>query len=147
MGFRKGASPPDVQIVVEHKWHPGTQFVFTFPKVLPQAAADAERAFIALKDEERADAYRRALVGVVAEMVTAEPEGFDDFPTGNVTGSLADRMRGYFDDPDRPELEQIIVGAWRAYKAAAVTAAYVKSLSVGGAPGSQPSGVPGATAP
>jgi hypothetical protein len=41
---------------------------------------------------------------------------------------LAERMRVYFDEPDKPEFEAILLSVWRGYKAAAVPAAYIKSL-------------------
>jgi len=45
---------------------------------------------------------------------------------------LADRIRGYFDEPAMPELEQIAAAAWTAYKRGARPEAYLKSLSSNG---------------
>lgn len=174
MGFSKKTSQPEIAISVTHPWHPGTQFVFHFPKQLPESAVEAEKTFLGLKDTERAGEHRKALVNVVAQMVTAEPEGFDDFPGAaeiaelkavrarlegdelkegereqleervrSLEGALdtarqtplAKRMRDYFDDETQPELEAIIAGVWRAYKAAAIPAAYIKSPGDSGAPG------------
>lgn len=135
MAFSKQGNSKEVSVEVTHRWHPGALFVFHFPKRLPQSALDAEKSFLGLKDDERAEAHRAALVNTVAEMVTREPEGFDDFPetvcvgpgTAAVSKNVADRVRVYFDDPEQPELEAIIVSAWRAYRAAAIPAAYTKS--------------------
>jgi len=124
---------------VTHPYYPGETFTFTFPKVLPQAALDAERAYLALPDGERSEAYRVALIGVVAQALLCEPEGFDDFPTDEVmpenlvARSLRERVREYFDDERKPELGAIISGAWGAYKRAAIPAAYLKSSSDNGA--------------
>lgn len=164
MGFNKQKNSKEIAISVTHPWHPGAQFVFHFPKALPQSALDAEAKFLGLKDAERPEEYRKHLIDTVAEMVTQEPEGFDDFPGASerdelealrdaesapgakpdsrrATGisvleatldrirekPLQARMREYFDDQSQPELESIIVSAWRAYRAAAMPAAYLKS--------------------
>lgn len=47
--------------------------------------------------------------------------------------TLAFRVVEYFNDPDKPELEAIIVSAWRAYRSAAMPSSYLKSLSSDGA--------------
>lgn len=139
MGFRKKGYSPEITIEVSHPWYPGSVFGFTFPKQLPQDALDAEGRLFGLKDEERGDASRKALIDVVARMVVREPSGFDDFPAdvpppnSRETVGLAERMRGYFDDPTQPELEAIIVSVWRAYRAAAIPSSYVKSLPADGA--------------
>jgi hypothetical protein len=177
MGFTKQGSQPEVGFAVRHAWHPGTQFVFYFPKRLPQAALDAEQTYFGVKDSERPDEHRLALIKVVAEMASSEPEGFDDFPgAAEIAGlkdaraqleaeglteaargeikrragementlaavrqvSLAKRMRDYFDDFTQPELEMILSGAWRAYKAAEIPAAYIKSPEDSVAPGALP---------
>ena len=188
MGFSKVTNAKEVSIVVTHPMHAGDRYVFTFSKLLPQAALDAQGRFLGLPDTARAEEWRTALVATVAEMVIREPEGFDDFPGAEQllrvaelnaqldapAGSrpkafepdaaraeiearereladirrrpLAERMRVYFDDPEQPELEAIIVQAWKEYKAAAVPAAYVKSPEDSDAPSGESSGVP-ATAP
>ncbi|MDQ3649694.1 MAG: hypothetical protein M3458_05315 [Acidobacteriota bacterium] len=46
--------------------------------------------------------------------------------------SLPQRIREYFDDTTQPELEQIIIAAWRAYKGGALPSAYLKSVSRNG---------------
>ena len=178
MGFTKKDSQQEVGIAVTHAWHRGTQFFFYFPKRLPEAAVEAEQTYLGLKDSERPDEYRLALINVVAEMASEEPEGFDDFPGAAEIASLkaaraqleeedltkaarqdarqeierrieeleralaavrqtplAERMRVYFDDTTQPELEAILSGAWRAYKVAAIPAAYVKSPEDSGAKG------------
>ncbi|HLM58175.1 MAG TPA: hypothetical protein VK422_18880 [Pyrinomonadaceae bacterium] len=150
MPFSKTKYDPTVAIVVHHKWYPGDAFTFYFPKVLPQSALDAERVFVGLKEDEGAESFRKALVNVVAEMAAEEPEGFDDFPrltkeeraqgTVNID-PLPERMRAYFDDASKPELEAILSGAWRAYRASQVPSAYTKSVQGHGAGGGQPSGV------
>ncbi|MGI8997542.1 MAG: hypothetical protein ACR2GW_12830 [Pyrinomonadaceae bacterium] len=133
MGFSKQDYSPEIAINVTHPWHPGETFTFHFPKALPQAALDAERQFLGLPDAAREGAHRQALIGVVAEMLLRAPEGFADFPTDDVMPEnlvarpLPQRVREYFDDPGKPELEAIIAGAWRAYKAAAQPSAYLKS--------------------
>ncbi len=134
MGFNKDKNEPDIAIEVRHPWHPGDVYTFYFPKKLPQLALDAEAKFLGLKEGERSDEYRKELINTVAAMVTREPEGFDHFPTdevlpaGQSPRSLSIRMRDYFDDPNHPELESILVGVWRAYRASAVPSAYLKSL-------------------
>lgn len=177
MGFTKKGAQTEVGIIVKHAWHPGTQFVFFFPKRLPQAALDAEQTYLGLKDSECSDEYRLALINVVAEMASSELEGFDDFPgAAEIAGlkdaraqleaggleedargeierrigelerslavvretPLAKRMRDYFDDTTQPELEFLLAGAWRAYKAAAIPAAYIKSPEDSGAQGALP---------
>ncbi len=139
----------------------------TFRSSSRRARLDAEKAFLGLKDTETADAYRLALINVVAEMVTREPLGFDDLPgsllaaefealseslsapeleeatRGEITGRLderqralaevrrtplAERVRLYFDEPQKPEFEAILLSVWRAYKATAIPSAYIKSL-------------------
>ena len=126
MAFSKKNNSTEVAIEVTHKWYPDTQFVFHFPKRLPQAAAEAEARFVGMKDGERGDEYRRNLIEVVAQMLLREPEGFDDFPAEE-SRPLSERARSYFDDESQPELEVILAGAWRAYKVAAIPAAYIKS--------------------
>ncbi|MET0646380.1 MAG: hypothetical protein ABW208_07140 [Pyrinomonadaceae bacterium] len=174
MGFNKQTSQPAVGIIVKHSWHPGAAFVFYFPKRLPETALNAEQTYLGLQDSERPDEYRLALINVVAEMASSEPEEFDDFPgAAEIAGikkartqlkaeglkdkereeiegrveelerslavvrqvPLAKRMRDYFDDPTQPELEMILAGAWRAYKAAVIPAAYIKSPEDSGASG------------
>ncbi len=140
MGFSKERYEPEVSIEVRHVWHPGTAFVFHFPKVLPQAALEAQKTFLGLSQEETEEALRLALINVVAEMVTRLPEGFDDLTQGDkATVSLA--MRAYFNDPTKPELAQIITAAWGAYKAAANPAAYLKSFPDHLSGSSQPASV------
>lgn len=133
MPFSKATNEPDIRIEVKHSWHPGVVFAFTFPKRLTQLAADAEARFLGLKEDAREDEHRLALIQTVAEMVTKEPEGFDDFPIdeklppGGAPRSLSVRFRDYFDEPSQVELEQILIGAWRAYRASSVPSAYMKS--------------------
>ena len=156
MGFSKAHNKKEISIVVTHPMHPGDRYVFTFPKTLPQAALDAQGRFLGLPDTARAEEWRTALVATVAEMVIREPEGFDDFQrltdedraAGMVNQRpLAERFVEYFNDAEQPELEAIIVQAWKEYKAAAVPAAYVKSPEDSGAPGGESSGVPSTTPP
>lgn len=140
MGFSKKSYSPVIEIEVLHPYYPGEVFIFTFPKVLPQSALDAEKSYLGLPDTEQPEALRKGLIGVVAEMVTLPPTGFDDFPdlnpgelqTGSTKVALRRAVLDYFDDPEKPELEQIISGAWRAYKTAAIPAAYLKSVSGNG---------------
>lgn len=135
MGFSKVKNSKEVSIAVSHAWHPGAKFVFHFPKTLPQSAVEAEKTFLGLKEDERAEAHREALINAVGEMVTRAPEGFDDFPetvtlgpgSAGVSSKLSHRVCFYFDDPEQPELEAIIVSAWRAYRAASLPSAYLKS--------------------
>ena len=135
MGFTKASNEPEVRIEVHHNWHPGAVFAFTFPKRLPPAATLAESRFLALKEDARPDEHRLALIETVAQMVVREPEGFDDFPgSSQAVSSLRDvplleRFVTYFDDPEQPELEQVIIAAWRAYRATSVPSAYMKSVS------------------
>lgn len=144
MGFDKSTYQTEVNAVVTHQWHPGKEFIFTFPKLLPQAALDAEKTFLGLPDGERAEAARLALIGMLAEMVTKEPRGFDNFPTdevmpqGQSPRSLSIRFRDYFDDPSQPELEAILAGAWQAYRGGSRPVAYLKSHENSGARDSQP---------
>ncbi|MET0646973.1 MAG: hypothetical protein ABW208_10160 [Pyrinomonadaceae bacterium] len=185
MGFSKQDYEPAVAVEVRHNWHPGAAFVFHFPKVLPQSALDAEASFLALKPEEDKDAVRRGLINLVAEMVTHEPEGFDDFPGAAEVAALsraqtqllgpvkerdrrtleevvrdtqanldevrrsplAERFRVYFDDSERPELEQIVSGAWAAYKQGARPTALLKRIQNSRAGSGRPSGVSGETPP
>lgn len=134
MAFSKATYEPEIRIEVRHAWHPDSVFAFYFPKRLPQVAADAEARFLGLEEAARADEHRRALIEAVAEMLTREPEGFDDFPLdtnlphSQQPRSLSIRVRDYFDDPLQIELEQILVAAWRAYRATSVPNAYPKSL-------------------
>lgn len=150
MGFSKQGYEPEVAVEVRHNWHPGSVFVFYFPKVLPQAALDAEASFLGLNQDGDKDAVRTSLIDPLAEMATREPEGFDDFPcltdvaraVGTVSiAPLAERFRNYFDEPDKPELEQIVSGAWAAYKQGARPQAFLKRLQADSAGGGQPSGV------
>ncbi len=139
MGFIKSTNEPDITIVVTHPWHEGDVYSFTFPKRLPQAAVDAEKRFLGLKDEARPDESRRALIETLAEMVTREPEGFDDFPSSATEvdapmgESLARRFVEYFDDYSQPEFESILVSVWRAYRASAVPDAFPSRIQDSGA--------------
>lgn len=173
MPFSKQKSGPEVSFELRHPWHPGTVFVFTFPKELPQAALDKEKHFIGLADDERKDAVRVALIETVGAMVSQEPEGFEGFPGAEQVAALkvaqeklthdlkedvrrqiqreverlngeleaaratplAERFKEYFDDPAHPELESLVTGAWRAYRAASLPAAYLKSREGSGAAG------------
>jgi hypothetical protein len=134
MGFTKSTSQKEIAIKLTHPWYPGAEFTFHFPKRLPESALNAEKQFLGLKDDEREEQYRKGIINVVAEMVVREPEGFDDF-TADTSRPLAERMRDYFDDPEQPELEAILVSAWRAYRAAAMPSAYLKSPESGSAKG------------
>lgn len=131
--FNKKDNSSEIAITCTHPWHPGEEFTFYLNKRLPQSAIDAEANFVGLKDTERPDAFRVAIISTVAEMVTKEPEGFSDFPRqemlpgGIVPNPLPARMREYFDDASVPELEQIIVTVWRNYRSAAIPQAYLKS--------------------
>jgi hypothetical protein len=139
--FSKKNYEPEVAVVVRHAWYPDSPFTFFFPKVLPQAALDAEKTYFGLTDAEGKDASRVALINVVAEMSTRAPQGFDD-TNGVASLPLADAIRTYFDDPSMPELEQIIVAAWTTYKQGARPQGYLKSLSGDGAGSRDPSRVP-----
>ncbi len=138
MGFTKQKNEPSIRIEVRHNWHPAAVFAFTFPKRMPKLAADSEARFLGLTEAAREDEHRQAIIEVVSEMVT-QVEGFDDFPADEVmpenlvARSLAERFRAYFDDPSQAELEQIVVGAWRAYRASAMPSAYPKSFQADGA--------------
>jgi len=135
MSFSKANYAPEIAIAVSHAWHPGEVFTFYLPKVLPQAALDAEAAWIGVPSDERGEASRVALIQTVAAMLTREPEGFDDFPGDKVMESgvharpLRERVVDYFNDPTKPELEAILVSVWRAYREASVPSAYLKSVS------------------
>lgn len=149
MGFTKTDYAPEIAIEVRHQWHPDVTFTFHFPKVLPQAAVEAEREFLGLSDAEREAESRHALINIIAQMLVREPEGFDDFPSSSalptslVARSLPERVRTYFNDTEKPELEAILVSVWRAYRAAAISSAYLKSIQNNGA---RSRGVPRATA-
>jgi hypothetical protein len=131
--YSKQSYSDEIEIVVHHPYYPESPFTFTFPKRLPQSAVAAETCFLGLKEDALADEHRRALIETVAEMVTTAPQGFDDFPNEDApTGSLAARFIAYFDDPSQIELEQILVSAWRAYRAAGIPTAYSKSISLNG---------------
>lgn len=132
MGFSKKNNAPEIAIVAHHRWHPAAEFIFHFPKRMPQPALDADARFAGLKDEEREREGRRALVETVAQMVSREPEGFDDFPVGGER-LLAERFSEYFDDESQPELEAILLYVWGAYRAAALPVAYLKSSPDSGA--------------
>jgi hypothetical protein len=140
MPFSKTNYSPEIEIVATHRWYPGDKFVFTLPKVLPESALDAEAGFLGLNGTERDDQARRALISVVAQMVTKEPEGFEDFPQD--ARPLAERFVEYFDDPSKPELENILVGVWREYRGGAVSSTYLKSREDSRAAVGQPSAVP-----
>jgi hypothetical protein len=140
VAFSKEKSGPEVSFELRHPWHPGSVFVFTFPKELPQAALDKAKHFLGLTDDERKDAVRVALIAAVGAMVSSAPEGFEGFPADE--RPLADRFTEYFDDPAHPELESLVAGAWRAYRAACLPAAYLKSREGSGAAGRVPA--PGA---
>lgn len=88
MGFSKKTNEPEIRIEVLHQWHPDTIFAFTFPKRMPQPAAEAEARYLGLTDKERSDEYRTALVATVAAAVTCTPEGFDDLPGSTIEASL-----------------------------------------------------------
>jgi hypothetical protein len=137
--FSKEKWEPEIEIVVNHKWHPDTDFIFTFPKILPKAALDAEKTLLGLTDAERPDKSRLGVIDVVAKMCTRAPQGFDGFPTTE-PAQLEQAVREYFDAPHFPELEAIISTAWSGYRAAARPAAYAKSLSRDGAGDDQPPG-------
>jgi hypothetical protein len=141
VGFKKEGYEPEVAVVVCHAWYPDSPFTFFFPKVLPQAALDAEKTYFGLTDAEGKDASRLALINVVAELSTRAPEGFDD-ASGTGASSLADAIRTYFDDPSMPELEQIVVAAWTTYKQGARPSAYLKSGTGDGAGSGHAASVP-----
>jgi hypothetical protein len=140
MLFSKKDRTPDVAIQVNHKWYEGNPFVFYFHKKLPQSALDAEKGFLGIKESERDETSRASLIKLVANMVTKEPDGFSDFPRDD--RPLAERFIGYFDAPDVPEFEAVIVTAWRAYKVAALPEGFPQSVQNNGSPAS---GLPGAT--
>lgn len=142
MGFSKTKYEPTIRIEVLHQWHPDTIFAFTFPKRMPQTAAEAETRYLGINDEMRKDESRKALIESVAALIISEPEGFDDFPRLTEKDRaaemvnikpLAERMREYFDEPDKPELEEILSAAYRAYRLTAMSSAYPKSLQAGSA--------------
>jgi hypothetical protein len=143
MGFSKARYRNEFQVVVTVPMNPGDTYTFTFPKKLPQAALDAEKAFLSLGDTATPDDWRKSLIGLVAKMVLKAPQGFEDFPED---GPLDERVCAYFDDTEKPELEAIIIKAWKEYKAAAVPAAYIKSIEVRGAAGGDASGASADTA-
>lgn len=145
MGFRKSTNETEVAVVVTHKWHPGDEFTFYFPKVLPQAAIEAEGRFLGLKEDAREEEYRQLLIETVAAMVTRDPIGFDDFPTSDAP--LADRFIAYFDDPSQPELQSILLSVWREYRAGAIPFAYLKSIQRDGEGSRDVSRVPAQASP
>jgi len=118
------ATAKEIAIEVRHPWHKEDVFVFHFPKRQPKPAAESEARFLGLGEEAREDEHRLAIIEAVSEMVTAV-EGFDDFPQDS--RPLPERFREYFDDPEQLELEQLVVSAWRAYRASAIPGAYLKS--------------------
>lgn len=126
---------PEIQIVITHQWHPGSQFIFTFPKRLPQAAIDAEQRLLGLGDKDRDEQARLLVIETVAEMSSKPPRGFPGFPEFGEPidpAALKSAIITYFDEPLQPELEAIITSAWSGYRAAARPAAYAKSLSPDG---------------
>ncbi|MGB7925585.1 MAG: hypothetical protein WCF57_20270 [Pyrinomonadaceae bacterium] len=125
MGFSKKSRSPEIEIQVNHAWYPGQPFTFYLPKKMPKSALDAESRFLGLKEDARVDEHRLALIETVSELVTREPEGFSDFLKDE--RPLAERFREYFDSPDDPELESILISVWRAYRASQVPNAYLKS--------------------
>lgn len=132
MGFSKAAHEKEVTIIATHPFCPGVQFEFDLPKRMPQAAIDAERHMLGLPETARGDAHRLALIEVIGKLLLREPRGFDDFPEKEVLNARGDdlsfRARSYFDDPDVPELEQILVMVWRAYRQMNLPSAYLKSV-------------------
>ncbi|MGB8509369.1 MAG: hypothetical protein WCD76_13350 [Pyrinomonadaceae bacterium] len=130
--FVKGTFSPEVTIIVILPTRPDSQYSFTFPKKLPQAVLDAERE-LALKTGERSAEARVALVKAVAAMLVTDPEGFGDYPVKTEEGTVESRALEYFDDPNEPELETILVNAWFEYREAVRPRAYLKSVSRDGA--------------
>lgn len=129
--FTKNSYSPNVSIGVTLPTRPGDEYVFTFPKRLPQTALDAEEAFVGLDKEERADAFRLGLVRTVAAMLVTEPQGFGDFPVDE--RPLAERALEYFADPAEPEFEAILVKAWGGFREVTRATAYLKSVQADGA--------------
>jgi hypothetical protein len=141
VGFNKKEYEPNIPIVVNHPWHPSTDFKFFFAKRLSQSALDAETKYLGMKDEERPEAYREALIDLVIKMMSSPPEGFDDlvipvgfssehgFPSETAQRQAAEQaMRVYFDDPAYPELETILVSAWKGYRVAALPTSFPQSV-------------------
>lgn len=125
MGFSKSKNTDTIGIIAEHPYHPDTKFVFYLTKRASREAADAQSRFIGLPEDERPEVYREGLVETVAHLLAKEPEGFDDFPTGDQP--LHERATAYFDDAEQVEFEAILATVWRRYIAAAVPAVYLKS--------------------
>lgn len=126
--FTKGTRPPYVEIGVKLATYADTDFVFTFPKRLSQRAEDEQRKFLLMESGRDPNDYRLQLINMVAEMLYREPEGFDDFPRDE--RPLAERVREYFDDPEQPELEAMLVVAWGEYRAGSTPTAYIKVETV-----------------
>jgi hypothetical protein len=156
MGFRKGASPKEVAVTVPAPWKGDGEFTFYFARRPSNEALQTSDRLIGLLGDERREERRKALVQVVAELSTREPEGFDDFPRETEahrnavtfgTNPLGERIVEYFDDPEEPDLERIIAAAWNFYIVEASPRAYLKSGANFGAGGSQPSGVSDEAAP
>lgn len=140
MGFTKERAlrEPDIPVVAEHPRYEGEQYIFYFSRRLSPSALEARDSLWALSAEERAGpAYLPALCAAAAALASREPEGFDDFPrltdedrsAGMVNiEPLAQRFVKYFNDPDQPELEAILLAAWNAYWEGARPWARLKSL-------------------
>lgn len=131
MGFNKSNNSKSIAVMVEHPWYPDGKFVFHLAKRLSEDALHAQALFVGLDEKDRSDEHRDALIRVVARMSEKEPEGFEDFPRSApvaASNDLAFRMINYFDDPEHPELERILVSVWRTYWSAAVPQAYLKSV-------------------
>lgn len=134
--FQKKTYNPLVRIAVTLPTRPGDEYVFAFPKKLPQAALDAEKEFLGFDESERKKTARELLVTTVSRMLVEDPAGFAGYPT---EGTVEERALRYFDDPDEPELETILAHAWSQYKEVTRPSAYLKSVEdSGAAPGGAP---------
>jgi hypothetical protein len=122
--FSKGTYQPNVEIAVVVPMLSDAQFVFTFPKRLSESAAKEQQTFLGMS-ADAPDDYRKQLIKTVSEMIVKEPSGIEDFPMD--ARPLPMRFTEYFDAPEQPELESVLVSAWRAYAVASVPSVRVVS--------------------
>jgi hypothetical protein len=149
MGFTKERArvEPDIAVVAAHPRYEGEQYIFYFSRRLSPTALEARNRLWGMSaDEREGPAFLPALCAAAAALASREPSGFDDFPEG-AERPLAERFVEYFNDPDQPELEAILLAAWNAYWEGARPWARLKSLQDSLSGGSQLQGVPGEAAP
>lgn len=125
MGYSKKYAPITITIAVTHRWFPDVEFVFRFARSMPVTVFDRERELLGLNESQREQEARRIIIESVADLLVVEPGGFDDFPCDG--RPLSERAREYFLDENHPELGEIAIAAWRAYRETAVPSSYLKS--------------------